>query len=287
MVGPGEPFALLLDEDDGPGDGLPVAFRRVYGGDWRLPPPGAVRPYTYVNFVVSRDGRVSFDEPGHRGGGDISLFDAHDRWLMALLRARCDAVLVGDNTLRLEPEHLWTPEHIFPADAAAFAALRAAEGRRAVPLHVFLSLDGDLPAGAAVFADTQIPVLVATTARGVAPARAALRGRANATVRDLGAELVDPVALLATLRRDYGVRALLCEGGPRVYGALLHARQVDDEFLTLSPLVVGNRPPGNGPPRPGLVEGIAFAPGAAPVQRLLGVRRAGDHLFLRSRYQRE
>ena len=171
VVGPGAPFTLLLDEDTGPGDGLPEAFRRVYGGDWRLPPPMPARPYTYVNFVVSRDGRVSFDEPGHRGGGDVGLFDAHDRWLMALLRARCDAVLVGDNTLRLEPEHLWTPEYIFPADAAAFAALRAAEGRRAVPLHVFLSLDGDLPAAAAVFAHPDIPVLIATTARCRAGAR--------------------------------------------------------------------------------------------------------------------
>jgi hypothetical protein len=34
------------------------------------------------------------------------------------------------------------------------------------------------------------------------------------------------------------------------------------------------------------VEGIAFAPSQAPTQRLLTVRRAGDHLFLRSRYQR-
>ena len=119
VVGPGEPFKVLADEDDGPGERLPAAFRRIYGGDWPLPPPGPERPYTYVNFVVSRDGRVSFDEPGHRGGGEISLFSAHDRWLMALLRARCDAVLVGDATLRLEPEHLWTPEYAFPGDAAA------------------------------------------------------------------------------------------------------------------------------------------------------------------------
>ena len=286
VVGPGAPFEVLLDADAGPGDGLPAAFRRVYGGDWRLPPPGAARPHTYANFVVSRDGRVSFDEPGHRGGGAISLFSAHDRWLMGLLRARCDAVLVGDQTLRAEPEHLWTPEYAFPADAAAFAALRATEGRHATPLHAFLSLDGDLPAGAAILGRPEIPILVATTARGAAPARAALRGRANAEVLALGGEQVDPGALMAALRRDYGVRALLCEGGPRVYGALLGAGQIDDEFLTLSPLVVGNRPPGAGRPRPGLVEGVAFAPGAAPLQRLLGVRRAGDHLFLRSRYPR-
>jgi riboflavin biosynthesis pyrimidine reductase len=41
---------------------------------------------------------------------------------MGLLRARADAILVGDNTLRAETEHLWTAAAIFPDDAAAFAA---------------------------------------------------------------------------------------------------------------------------------------------------------------------
>ncbi len=286
VVGPRTPFVSLLDEDDGPGLGLPEPFRRVYGGDWPLPAPTAERPYTYMNFVASRDGRVSFSEPGHLGGGDVSGFNAHDQWLMGLLRSRCDAVLNGDNTLRLDPPLLLTPDYIFPADAAAFAALRAAEGRQAVPLHVVMSLEGDLPVESAVLRRPELPLLIATTARGVVAARAALGGRANAAVRDFGAESVDPAALLAALRREYGVRSLLCEGGPRVYGALLGADQVDDEFLTLSPLIIGNHPSGAGRHRPSLVEGIAFAPGRAPAQRLLAVRRAGDHLFLRSRYRR-
>jgi 5-amino-6-(5-phosphoribosylamino)uracil reductase len=286
VVGPGTPFVSLLDEDDGPGLRLPEPFRRVYGGDWLLPAPEPERPYTYMNFVVSRDGRVSFSEPGHLGGGDVSRFNAHDQWLMGLLRSRCDAVLNGDNTLRLDPPLLLTPDFIFPADAAAFAALRAAEGRQPIPLHVLLSLEGDLPIEAAVFGRPEIPVLIATTTRGVATARAVLGERANIIVRDFGVESVDPALLLATLRQEYGVSSLLCEGGPRTYGSLLQAGQVDDEFLTLSPIIIGNRPAGTGRHRPSLVEGVAFAPGAAPEQRLLNIRRAGDHLFLRSRFKR-
>jgi 5-amino-6-(5-phosphoribosylamino)uracil reductase len=277
----------FFDEDDGPGLPLPEAFQQVYGGDWLLPPPGADRPYTFVNFVTSRDGRVSFSEPGHVGGGDVSRFNAHDQWLMGLLRSRCDAVLNGDNTLRLEPTLLLTPDHIFPGDAAAFAALRAAEGRQVLPLHIFLSLEGDLPAGATVFARHEIPILIATTTRGVAPACAVLANRPNAGVRDFGTGSVDPAMLMAALRHEYGVGSLLCEGGPRAYGSLLRAGQIDDEFLTLSPIVIGSHPAGTGRPRPSLVEGVAFAPGATPVQRLLSVRRAGDLLFLRSRYRRD
>src|SRR3954451_4747163 len=100
------------------------------------------------------------------GGGDISRFNRHDQWLMGLLRARADAILVGDNTVRLESEHVWTAEHIFPDDAASWRALRRQEGRAAVPLHVFLSLHGDIPADAAVFNQPDIPILIATTADG-------------------------------------------------------------------------------------------------------------------------
>lgn len=287
VVGPGTPFVSLLDEDAGPGLRLPEVFRRIYGGDWPLPAPESERPYTYVNFVISRDGRVSFAEPGHLGGGDVSRFNAHDQWLMGLLRARCDAVLSGDNTLRLDPSLLLTPDYIFPADAAAFADLRAAEGRQAVPLHIILSLDGALPVAATVFGRPEIPLLIATTTRGVAAARALLGDRANVIVRDFGVERVEPAVLVAALRREYGVRSLLCEGGPRTYGSLLAAGQVDDEFLTLSPVIIGNHPAGNGRPRPSLVEGIAFPPDRPPRQRLLAIRRAGDHLFLRSRYTRD
>lgn len=287
VVGPGTPFVSLLDEDSGPGLPLPEPFRRVYGGDWPLPAPEADRPYTYMNFVASRDGRVSFSEPGHLGGGPVSRWSAHDRWLMGLLRSRCDAVLSGDNTLRLDPPLLLTPDYIFPDDAVAFAALRAAEGRSAVPLHVLLSLEGDLPLDATLFGRPDLPLLVATTTRGAARARALLGDRANLAVRDFGAESVDPAALLAALRREYGVAALLCEGGPRTYGSLLGAGLVDDEFLTLSPIIIGAHPPGAGPHRPSLVEGVAFSPEHPPTQRLLHLRRVGDHLFLRSRYRRD
>ncbi len=55
-----------------------------------------------------------------------------------------------------------------------------------------------------------------------------------------------------------------------------------DEFLTLSPIVIGN--PRGGSARPGLVEGVAFDPIAPPTSRLIGVRKADNYIFLRSRY---
>ena len=278
--GPDAPFESLIDDSPEGGAALPPEFEAIYGGAWNIPPAGD-RPYVYINLATSRDGRVSFSVPGHAGGGDVTGFNAHDRWLMGLLRARADAILMGDNTLRTEPEHLWTPGHIFPEDAASFDELHDQEKRRSPTLLVFLSLKGDLPSDAAVFSE-DVDVVLATTRLGAETAHTLKFRTAKVDVVELGDDQVDIARLMKMLRSDYGVERLLCEGGPRVYRSLLAAGQVDDEFITLCPIVIGNSP--DGPHCPSLVEGVRFAPGEAPQSHVLGLRRAGHHLFLSSRY---
>jgi riboflavin biosynthesis pyrimidine reductase len=53
---------------------------------------------------------------------------------------------------------------------------------------------------------------------------------------------VDLPALLRSLHGE-GVRALLCEGGPTLHGALEAAGLVDDLFLTIAPKLVGGIAP--------------------------------------------
>lgn len=277
--GPGAPFESLIEASPEAGDALPLEFEAIYGR-WSIPPAGD-RPYVYINFATSRDGRVSFSIPGHASGGDVTGFNAHDRWLMGLLRARADAVLMGDNTLRTEPDHLWTPGHIFPDDETAFTELHDFEERRNPTLLVFMSLKGDLPRDAAIFGE-ESDVVIATTRLGADAATTLKSVSANVDVLELGDDGVDVARLMSVLRADYGVERLLCEGGPRVYASLLAAGQVDDEFVTLCPTVIGNSP--DGPHCPSLVEGVRFAPGEAPHSQIRGLRRAGDYLFLRSRY---
>ena len=55
--------------------------------------------------------------------------------------------------------------------------------------------------------------------------------------------------VLARLREDYGVRSVLCEGGPTLNSHLLAAGLVDELFLSLSPQITG----GTGAPT--IVEG--------------------------------
>jgi 5-amino-6-(5-phosphoribosylamino)uracil reductase len=277
------PFISLFDDDATRGLALAPEFQAVYGGDWRIPPPHTDRPYTFMNFATSRDGRVSFNLPGQSAGSDISDFNQHDQWLMGLLRARCDAVMMGDGTMRVVPDHLWTAEFIYPPDAAAFAALRQAEGRAPIPLQVFLTLNGDLPHESLVFDQSDFHIILATTSQGAQTAQPFKDRAARVDILDLGDGVVDLSRLASILLHDYGVQSLLVEGGPRVYASLLAEGLVDDEFVTLCPIMVGMAA---GAGRPSLIEGVAFTPENAPRSRLLSLRRKGNHLFLRSRYSK-
>src|ERR1044071_4473158 len=72
-------------------------------GNLGFPLPPRSRPWIYSNFVQSLDGITSF-KGRHATGGDISQL-AEDRWLMDLLRAHADGILLGVNTL-VEETHL-------------------------------------------------------------------------------------------------------------------------------------------------------------------------------------
>jgi riboflavin biosynthesis pyrimidine reductase len=282
VLGPPGGLQLLFDDDrDVGGLALPAAFAVAYGSDWRLPPAGE-RPYTNANFVVSRDGRISYAEHGAVGGGAVANDCVSDVWLMGLLRARCDAVMVGDGTVRAEPDHVWTPSYLGGADAEAFEWLRRHEDRAPIATHVFCSLTGEIDRRWAVVARDDIPLVIATTSAARALGERSLGGRPNSEVVSFGDDRVDTNLLSTWLRREREVHSLLCEGGPNLYGSLVTDRAIDEEFVTLSPVLVGSSA-SDGTRRPSLIEGVGFAPRASPVMKPVSLRRSGDHLMLRSR----
>src|SRR5450755_4454797 len=78
-------------------------------GNFGFPAPPADRPWIYTNFVQSLDGIVSLLGK-YASGAEISQSRA-DRWLMDLLRAHADAVIMGMNTLREEQRNRRSEEH--------------------------------------------------------------------------------------------------------------------------------------------------------------------------------
>src|SRR5262245_10987453 len=123
----------LYDVADGRRLPLPAPLAAVYG-PLRLPAP-ARRPWVTSNFVSTLDGVVALGPLG-TGGDEISGGSREDRFVMGLLRAAADVIVVGAGTLRSFPRHVWSPAAIFRPMAAEFEALRRAMGKKAPPLTV-------------------------------------------------------------------------------------------------------------------------------------------------------
>jgi riboflavin biosynthesis pyrimidine reductase len=85
-------------------------------------------------------------------------------------------------------------------------ARRASQGLNAEPVTAVVSRSGDVPLEGAVVGD-------------------------------------DPAELIDRLRAEYGVRSILCEGGPTLNEALFRGGLVDELFLTVSPQLVGGVAP--------------------------------------------
>ena len=60
---------------------------------------------------------------------------------------------------------------------------------------------------------------------------------------------VDLKAAACLLRSELGVQYLLCEGGPILYGGMTHAGLIDEKFITISPVEVGQVIPAEQPRR--------------------------------------
>lgn len=184
------------------------------------------RPYTAVNFVASADGRATF------GGRSGPLGDDGDRAMFHGLREQFDAVMSGTGTLRTERygRILGKPER---------RERRTGRGLSAEPLACIVTRSGDVPTDIPLFAEPEARIVVFT------PIGLADRGWAA----QVEVVCVDPGQLTLTtvlrhLRSDHGVRSLLCEGGPTMFGSLLQEGVVDELFLTLAPKLGGG---GQGP----------------------------------------
>jgi riboflavin biosynthesis pyrimidine reductase len=260
-----EPFDVLAGEVGLPTISLPPGLARIYGDDLPL-----AEESVYANFVATIDGVVAI--PALRNSNTVIAGDSDaDRFLMGLLRAVADVVLIGAGVLRASPKGTWRAEKIHPPAAESYAELRASVGLPEAPEIAILTGSGSID-----------------------PAHPVLEGRAVVLTSDAGADrlagkLPDSAAMLSLgsetrfyggriveALRSRGHRRILSEAGPHTFGSLLDANAVDELFLTTSPFLAGDAGAGS---RLRLVEAADLVP--LVDCRLLGIRRHGAHLFTR------
>lgn len=276
-----------MDRDqDQPEPVLPPALMALYGGDLRFRTSLAERPYVVANFVSTLDGVVSYAMKGQAGGATISGRDTADRFIMGLLRASADAIVVGAHTvLDTGPQALWTPEYVYPDASDLYAKYRESVLHKPqYPLLVIVSGTGRLELEKAIFRNPGMRTAVITTSAGrdaLTRAGAAQLPSVQIYSLDANGGTITPSAILQLLHRDLGVKRLLHEGGPTLFGQFLAMGAVDELFLTLAPQIAGRKAE---TVRPGLVEGYEFTPNLAPRFQLLSVKQRAEHLYLR--YQR-
>ena len=275
-------FEVLLDPSGAAdvtlrGRGIPGELERRYGGPLLIP-LRTDRPTVIANFVSTLDGIVALGGGRLSGGGLISGFHEPDRFVMGLLRALADVIVVGAGTLRGSSGHGWTAERVVPESGAAFAAWRAEMGLARHPTTVVVTGSGDIPVEHSGLNDQAIPVVIATTPRGAERLRRA--GLApHVSIEPVEEDGPLHADALVGIGASRGARLILTEGGPHVMGEFVRGGLLDELFLTLAPQVVGRDAAG----RLGLVEGLALPPADARWHELVSLRRSADHLFLRYR----
>lgn len=179
-------------------------------GKLGFPAPPVERPWIYSNFVQSLDGVASF-KGRHPLGSDISQ-SAEDRWLMDLLRAHADAIILGLNTLVEEARVTGGRGPVYQIENPALRELRRKLGRRR-ETNIFVSgnLALDLAAYRVFEGDIVEPIIVTTTSGLEKLKEKRPPSGTHAIVAAGESKLVDLPKAMGFLRSQFGIKYLLCE----------------------------------------------------------------------------
>lgn len=182
------------------------------------------RPYLVLNFAATVDGRASIE------GRSGKIGSGADSEVLHRLRTRVDAVMIGAGTMRAERYGRIVPD-------PNYRAWRERVGLAHDPLAVIVTNRLDLPWDAGLFIDGGGRVVIFTASDEEAPETATQ----VTVVKHPGS--VDLRTALEWLRRERGIRTVLCEGGPTLHGNLREQNLADELFLTIAPKIVGGEAP--------------------------------------------
>lgn len=192
------------------------------------------RPYTILSCAMSVDGYID-DATDQR----LRLSSAADFARVDEIRAGCDAILVGAETIRRDNPRLATRE-------PQLRQRRNAEGRTGDLLRVTITESGQIDPHSRFLTTGDAPRVVYTATATHAELAARLAHLPGVTVVDAGSVGTDSVTAervdIALLARDLvhrGVRRLIVEGGGGIHTTFLSRGFVDELRLAVAPFFVG------------------------------------------------
>lgn len=232
-------------------------------------------PWVLAKWAQSIDGAIAL-----ASGESKWISGARSRAMVHRERGRVDAILTGLGTVLADDPLLTARGGV----------------RRRTPIRIVYDPKAETPLGARVLTDDGTGVaghggrgpagsapscgtilLVAPQRDAETDARVGRLRAAGAEIVELGAECAIAPALRTLAKR--GVSTMLVESGGGLLGKLLAEELVDEAWVFVAPIVVGERDA----TRP--VRGLAPASVAAcPRARLLSVRRRGDDTLLHYRF---
>jgi riboflavin-specific deaminase-like protein len=181
------------------------------------------RPLVAMNFVATVDGQATIE------GRSGPIGSATDTAMLAGLRTRFDAVMIGAGTMRAE-------QYGRLATKPETREQRRRVGLSPEPLMVLVSGRLDLPWEAPLFHEGGEVLIFTASETEPPPTEASVE-----VVRHEGA--VNLREAVRHLRQEHGVRALLSEGGPHLHEQMQADELVDDLFLTIAPKLSGGEAP--------------------------------------------
>jgi riboflavin biosynthesis pyrimidine reductase len=190
-----------------------------------------------LNMIASVDGRIAVNGRSGPLGGPA------DRALFHALRARADAVMVAAGTVRAERYGPIIRDR-------GRRELRVGQGLPEQPLAVIVSRSLELDPTLPLLADPDTRLVILTPSSGDLPPTAASVDYVRTPTLRAG---------LSELCARWGVRLIVCEGGPTLNAALAADSLIDELFLAISPLLVGDTADGvllqgDAPPEPQALE---------------------------------
>jgi riboflavin-specific deaminase-like protein len=213
-----------------------------------------------ATFAMTMDGKITT-----RNFSPVDFTSREDKAHLIRQRSLGDAVLIGHSTLKQDNVRLGIPREEL-RDA------RVKRGQPPYPLRVVVSNEGKIDNRLNIFQTDFAPIVIFSTKRMPQKTRDGLRDKAKLHLSE--DDDVDLAQMLRTLRKEYRVRTVACEGGPTLFRALIERGLVDQLNLTIARYLFGGK---DAPTLTGLSKD--FLPKSVRC-RLIDMRVVDDECFL-------